>query len=42
MLEKAFDVRAWQLPMLKADAIFDDLRADSRFPALLARLGLPR
>ena len=41
-LEKALEARDWQLPMLKADAIFDTLRADSRFPALLARLGLPR
>ena len=40
-LEKALETRAWQLPMLKADVIFDDLRADARFSALLARIGLP-
>ena len=41
-LEKALEARDWQMPMLKADVIFDPLRADSRFPRLLARLGLPR
>ena len=41
-LEKALEARDWQMPMLKADVIFDPLRADSRFPRLLARIGLPR
>ena len=41
-LEKALEARDWQLPLLKADVIFDPLRADSRFPRLLARVGLPR
>ena len=41
-LEKALEARSWQMPMLKADAIFDPLRSDPRFPALLDRLGLPR
>jgi hypothetical protein len=40
-LEKALETRAWQMPMLKADVILDDLRADARFSALLARVGLP-
>ena len=41
-LEKAFEQRSWELPMLKGEAIFDALRPDPRFPALLDRLGLPR
>jgi TolB-like protein/Tfp pilus assembly protein PilF len=41
-LEKAFETRDWQLPMLKADPMFDPLRKDARFPLLLDRLGLPR
>ncbi len=40
-LEKALETRSWELPMLKGDAIFDPLRADPRFPGLLARW-LPR
>ena len=41
-LQRAFEARAWELPMLKADPVFDNLRSDSRFLALLDRLGLPR
>jgi hypothetical protein len=41
-LEKALEARSWELPVLKGNPIFNALRADSRFPALLARLGLPR
>ena len=40
-LEKAADGRSWELPLLKADPVFDRLRADPRFPKLLARLRLP-
>jgi TolB-like protein/DNA-binding winged helix-turn-helix (wHTH) protein/Tfp pilus assembly protein PilF len=41
-LQKAVEARDWALPMLKADPIFDSLRSDARFPAILERLGLPR
>ena len=40
-LDKAVDARDWQLPLLKAEHIFEGLRSDPRFPALLARLNLP-
>jgi TolB-like protein/Tfp pilus assembly protein PilF len=41
-LGKSLETREWQLPMLKGEVMFDPLRSDSRFPALLDRLGLPR
>ena len=41
-LQKAVDARAWELPALKADPMFDLLRSDPRFPSLLEHLDLPR
>ena len=41
-LQKAVEARAWELPMLKADPLFDPVRSDPRFLSLLDRLGLPR
>lgn len=40
-LEKAITARSWQSPMLKASPVFDNIRPDARFPALLNRIGLP-
>ncbi|MCM3871317.1 MAG: winged helix-turn-helix domain-containing protein [Pyrinomonadaceae bacterium] len=41
-LEKACDVRSWGLLWLKVDPRFDRLRPDTRFAALLDRIGLVR
>ena len=41
-LEKAFEGRSWELPVLKMNPVFDVLRSDPRFPVLLDHLGLPR
>ena len=41
-LAKAVERRAWEMPTLKASPVFDRLRSDPRFPALLDRVGLPR
>jgi eukaryotic-like serine/threonine-protein kinase len=40
-LDKAVETHDWQLPLLKAEPVFDGLRSDPRFPVLLARLNLP-
>jgi TolB-like protein/Tfp pilus assembly protein PilF len=40
-LHKAVLTRAWELPMLKGDPVFDPLRSDPRFPGLLDQLNLP-
>jgi Flp pilus assembly protein TadD len=41
-LEKAYEERSNFLINLKVDPVFDSLRSDPRFTALLARMGLPR
>lgn len=40
-LGKAVDERSWEIPLLKADPAFEQLRQQPRFPALIAGLGLP-
>jgi TolB-like protein/Tfp pilus assembly protein PilF len=40
-LAKAVESRAWEMPTLKASPVFDRLRSDPRYPALLDRVGLP-
>ncbi len=39
-LEKAYEVRSQQLPMIKVDKIYDGLRSEPRFIALLKKVGL--
>jgi len=41
-LEKAYEDRSVGLPWLKADPIFDNLRSDPRFTALLKKVGLEK
>ena len=38
-LEKAYDARSWMMTWLKLDKIFDPLRSDPRFVALLKKVG---
>jgi TolB-like protein/DNA-binding winged helix-turn-helix (wHTH) protein/Tfp pilus assembly protein PilF len=40
-LDQAIQAREWQSPMIKANPVFDAIRPDPRFPALLGRIGLP-
>ena len=39
-LDKALDAQAWELGALQAVLLFDVLRSDPRFAALLDRIGL--
>jgi DNA-binding winged helix-turn-helix (wHTH) protein/TolB-like protein/Flp pilus assembly protein TadD len=39
-LEKAYSARSWGMGMLAVNAVFDPLRSDGRFPALLRRVNL--
>ena len=39
-LEKAYEARSWLLLWLKMDRIFDPLRSEPRFIALLKKVGL--
>jgi TolB-like protein/DNA-binding winged helix-turn-helix (wHTH) protein/Tfp pilus assembly protein PilF len=41
-LEKAFEARDWQMVMLNVEPLFDPVRSDPRFAALVERVGLPR
>ena len=41
-LEKALEARDWQMALLNVEPLFDDLRSDPRFAALVERVGLPR
>ena len=40
-LEKAYHERTGFMPWIKVDPSLDPLRADTRFSALLVRMGLP-
>lgn len=41
-LEKALDARDWQMALLNVEPLFDSVRSDRRFAALVERVGLPR
>jgi tetratricopeptide (TPR) repeat protein len=41
-LEKALEARDWQMALLNVEPIFDVLRSDPHFAALVERVGLPR
>jgi hypothetical protein len=41
-LQKAFEARDWQMALLKVEPLFDGIRSDPRFAALVERVGLPR
>jgi DNA-binding winged helix-turn-helix (wHTH) protein/TolB-like protein len=39
-LEKAFEARAFMMAWVKADPVFDDLRSEPRYQAILKKMGL--
>jgi hypothetical protein len=41
-LEKAYQVRDYQLPPIVIDPVFDGIRPDPRYADLLGRMGLPQ
>ncbi|MCA1617586.1 MAG: hypothetical protein LC729_04130 [Acidobacteria bacterium] len=41
-LEKGYQDHALELPILKVDPLFDNLRSDPRFADLVRRVGLPQ
>ncbi len=41
-LERAFEARDWQMALLNVEPLFDTVRPDPRFAALVERVGLPR
>jgi tetratricopeptide (TPR) repeat protein len=41
-LEKAFEARDWQMVLLNVEPLFDTVRSEPRFAALVERVGLPR
>jgi hypothetical protein len=41
-LEKAFEARDWQMALLNVEPLFDAVRPDPRFAALVERVGLAR
>ena len=41
-LDKALEARDWQMVLLNVEPLFDGVRSDPRFAALVERVGLPR
>ena len=39
-LEKSYEDKDFMLPFVNADPVFDDLRSEPRFQAVLSRMGL--
>jgi hypothetical protein len=39
-LEKSYDARDFMLPFVNIDPIYDDLRSEARFQAVVRRMGL--